>query len=129
VITTALTHSYRPFVDNVTSSIHETFRVACADVAGTRLHIQPSVVGIDDVNDLVFITADTDSLVLTRRRSKCYNVHNYASSLIICSVSSLRYHKAGCTYLLRTFFHPRSFQLQHRSAKKHSRAYSSSVDS
>ena len=77
-----------PFLHNVTSSIHQTFRVSFADVTWTRFQLESSVMCIDDVDDLAFVTSENGRLILTRRRSKYYNVHVYKFFNIICSLTS-----------------------------------------
>jgi len=70
-----LRHSYRPFVDNVTCSSEETLRVWYADVTLTCFIVQTPVMCVNDVDDILFITAETRRLVFTRRGTKSYTIH------------------------------------------------------
>ena len=66
---------YWPFVDNVTCSGEETLRVCCTNVAGTCLCFQTSIVGVNDVNDIWSIAAETHRLVFACRSTKSYSIH------------------------------------------------------
>jgi len=74
---------YWPFVDNVTCSGEETLRVGCTDVARTCLCFQTSIVGVDDVDGIWSIAAETYRLVFTCRGSKSYSVHVHILYLFV----------------------------------------------
>jgi len=58
-----------PIDDNVSCSIHKTFRVPCADVGNARGGFQTSVVSIDDPDHL-FVAPDGQNVVFARRATQ-----------------------------------------------------------
>ena len=62
--------------DHVSSYADKTLRVRWADVSLTRDVIQTSVLGVDDLDDILFMAADRQNGVLTRRGTQSWRQNN-----------------------------------------------------
>ena len=78
-------------MDNVACTSENTFSVWCSDAAWTRVVFEAAVVRIDDADDVLFVTVDRQSRVLTCRGAKRCTTYSVSQKKLAPIKLLLRY--------------------------------------